>query len=397
MVRARDNSTGEAPAKKESSSTTRGSKATSSVKKKNGSTGVWPCKINGCTKQFAREADLKRHQRTTKLHATSVAGSQCPQCDATFTRTDALRRHQKSRHNGVVIDSETFTYDDDRDDSTSDPMEYDDEEHSGNSGSSSPSLMSPSEKDTRKYRKMRPDQSPTMSSYQRPVYTQTQPRTIKDAPYTTQNHLSSSFGRGHVSPEWDRRVGSRYNEEDSESSSDDDDDSQVDMPAETAPRQLATSYPGAYYTPQYSTSSTASMDYYNMHHTIDKKPRANGYGHWKTSSDRDMSLGPSETAVPPSAGGYSDVKMHGNGFGRERGGYACSASSSREGSIDVHESGDAYSGGIASRYQDATSLRSTLSDYSYYSRPSLRQQDSATRSTVMESSHDPRVTLVATS
>ncbi|TFK42164.1 hypothetical protein BDQ12DRAFT_677731 [Crucibulum laeve] len=73
-----------------------------SPKKKNVATGVWPCKINGCNKQFAREADLKRHQRTTKLH--SMPGFSCPQCDATFTRTDALRRHQKSRHNGVVIE-----------------------------------------------------------------------------------------------------------------------------------------------------------------------------------------------------------------------------------------------------------------------------------------------------
>ncbi|KAL0566005.1 hypothetical protein V5O48_016010 [Marasmius crinis-equi] len=63
-------------------------------------TGIWPCKMNGCTKQFAREADLKRHQRTTKLH--SMPSFACPQCDATFTRTDALRRHQKSRHNGVT-------------------------------------------------------------------------------------------------------------------------------------------------------------------------------------------------------------------------------------------------------------------------------------------------------
>lgn len=39
------------------------------AKKKNVATGVWPCKINGCNKQFAREADLKRHQRTTKLHS----------------------------------------------------------------------------------------------------------------------------------------------------------------------------------------------------------------------------------------------------------------------------------------------------------------------------------------
>ncbi|KAH7886337.1 hypothetical protein F5I97DRAFT_1255370 [Phlebopus sp. FC_14] len=71
-------------------------------KKKVVESGVWPCKMDGCNKQFAREADLKRHQRTTKLH--SVPGFACPQCDATFTRTDALRRHQKSRHNGVVIE-----------------------------------------------------------------------------------------------------------------------------------------------------------------------------------------------------------------------------------------------------------------------------------------------------
>ncbi|KAG2153588.1 uncharacterized protein EDB93DRAFT_1135619 [Suillus bovinus] len=71
-------------------------------KKKVTETGIWPCKIDGCNKQFAREADLKRHQRTTKLH--SVPGFACPQCDATFTRTDALRRHQKSRHNGVIIE-----------------------------------------------------------------------------------------------------------------------------------------------------------------------------------------------------------------------------------------------------------------------------------------------------
>ncbi|KAI9454912.1 hypothetical protein BJY52DRAFT_1282696 [Lactarius psammicola] len=75
-------------------------KKSSSSKK--AETGIWPCKINGCNKEFAREADLKRHQRTTKLH--SQPGFACPQCEATFTRTDALRRHQKSRHNGVIID-----------------------------------------------------------------------------------------------------------------------------------------------------------------------------------------------------------------------------------------------------------------------------------------------------
>jgi len=70
--------------------------------KKKAEIGAWPCKIDGCNKIFAREADLKRHQRTTKLH--SLPGFACPQCEATFTRTDALRRHQKSRHNGVIIE-----------------------------------------------------------------------------------------------------------------------------------------------------------------------------------------------------------------------------------------------------------------------------------------------------
>ncbi|KAF8079130.1 hypothetical protein FPV67DRAFT_1467631 [Lyophyllum atratum] len=93
-------------------------------RKKTVVTGVWPCKINGCNKQFAREADLKRHQRTTKLH--SMPGFSCPQCDATFTRTDALRRHQKSRHNGVVIEP-------------SEPDSKDDVEEDGSSGSQSKS------------------------------------------------------------------------------------------------------------------------------------------------------------------------------------------------------------------------------------------------------------------
>lgn len=38
-------------------------------RKKASGNGLWPCTIDGCNKQFAREADLKRHQRTTKLHS----------------------------------------------------------------------------------------------------------------------------------------------------------------------------------------------------------------------------------------------------------------------------------------------------------------------------------------
>ncbi|KAJ3754652.1 hypothetical protein EV360DRAFT_51200, partial [Lentinula raphanica] len=54
---------------KKETSTTRKKAA---AKAKNVQNGVWPCDMNGCNKQFAREADLKRHQRTTKLH--SVGG-----------------------------------------------------------------------------------------------------------------------------------------------------------------------------------------------------------------------------------------------------------------------------------------------------------------------------------
>lgn len=55
-------------ARKETTTT----KKKAAAKAKNQSNGVWPCEMNGCNKQFAREADLKRHQRTTKLH--SIAG-----------------------------------------------------------------------------------------------------------------------------------------------------------------------------------------------------------------------------------------------------------------------------------------------------------------------------------
>ncbi|KAJ8501647.1 hypothetical protein ONZ45_g12061 [Pleurotus djamor] len=50
----------------------------------------WPCTMEGCGKHFAREADLKRHQRTTKSHSNP-------------TRV----RNAKQRlpgHNGVVIE-----------------------------------------------------------------------------------------------------------------------------------------------------------------------------------------------------------------------------------------------------------------------------------------------------
>ena len=45
------------------------SSASAGGSKKKPDTGSWPCKMDGCKKVFAREADLKRHQRTTKTHS----------------------------------------------------------------------------------------------------------------------------------------------------------------------------------------------------------------------------------------------------------------------------------------------------------------------------------------
>ncbi|KAI1781814.1 hypothetical protein LXA43DRAFT_1188104 [Ganoderma leucocontextum] len=127
MVRAQGKQT---PEEKKDSKKKSATAAANNVKKKP-DTGSWPCKMDGCKKVFAREADLKRHQRTTKTH--SIPGFQCPQCDATFTRTDALRRHQKSRHNGVVIE----------------PIEHENDKQSGEDASSGSRSPSPAESPTR--------------------------------------------------------------------------------------------------------------------------------------------------------------------------------------------------------------------------------------------------------
>lgn len=33
--------------------------------------GAWVCKLDGCNNTYAREADLKRHQRTSRAHPQS--------------------------------------------------------------------------------------------------------------------------------------------------------------------------------------------------------------------------------------------------------------------------------------------------------------------------------------
>ncbi|KAH7106784.1 hypothetical protein BKA62DRAFT_685089 [Auriculariales sp. MPI-PUGE-AT-0066] len=51
---------------------------------------VWHCDIKGCSKFFMREADLRRHQRTSKQHNSKAY--YCG-CGRSFTRQDATRRH----------------------------------------------------------------------------------------------------------------------------------------------------------------------------------------------------------------------------------------------------------------------------------------------------------------
>lgn len=36
---------------------------------------AWVCEIEGCDKKFAREADLRRHQRTAKVHVVPESKS----------------------------------------------------------------------------------------------------------------------------------------------------------------------------------------------------------------------------------------------------------------------------------------------------------------------------------
>lgn len=72
-------------------------------------TPLWPCEINGCGKQFVREADLRRHQRTTKVHANP--NFVCDECGASFTRTDALKRHEKSKSHVARAPSGMFIED----------------------------------------------------------------------------------------------------------------------------------------------------------------------------------------------------------------------------------------------------------------------------------------------
>jgi hypothetical protein len=62
-------------------------------------TKLWKCRIGGCDKTFHRKGDAVRHLQTTAKHngKAVVCG-----CGASFSRHDALKRHQRlcSRHGG---------------------------------------------------------------------------------------------------------------------------------------------------------------------------------------------------------------------------------------------------------------------------------------------------------
>ncbi|KAH9063752.1 hypothetical protein EDB83DRAFT_803431 [Lactarius deliciosus] len=58
-------------------------------------TKLWKCRIGGCNKTFHRKGDAMRHLQTTAKHnGKSVVCN----CGATFSRHDALKRHQRLCH-----------------------------------------------------------------------------------------------------------------------------------------------------------------------------------------------------------------------------------------------------------------------------------------------------------
>ncbi|KAL5535864.1 hypothetical protein ACEPAF_3958 [Sanghuangporus sanghuang] len=67
---------------------------------------IWVCKLNNCSKK--NDSDLMYGvfmlEETVEI-LIPESSSCCPQCDSTFTRTDALKRHQRSRHNSGQIDT----------------------------------------------------------------------------------------------------------------------------------------------------------------------------------------------------------------------------------------------------------------------------------------------------
>ncbi|KAL5533873.1 hypothetical protein ACEPAG_333 [Sanghuangporus baumii] len=67
---------------------------------------IWVCKLNNCNKK--NDSDLMYEVSMLETAAEILISKPsrcCPQCDSTFTRTDALKRHQRSRHNSGQIDT----------------------------------------------------------------------------------------------------------------------------------------------------------------------------------------------------------------------------------------------------------------------------------------------------
>ncbi|KAG6841572.1 hypothetical protein C0991_009607 [Blastosporella zonata] len=107
MVRTNTNQNEPSDDKKETTA-----KKRSAPRKKTVVTGVWPCKINGCNKQFAREADLKRHQRTTKLHSMPTPVRSAMRILQGQMRSEDTRSHgELNQYSGVEVDNDA---DDDR-------------------------------------------------------------------------------------------------------------------------------------------------------------------------------------------------------------------------------------------------------------------------------------------
>ncbi|KAG6811465.1 hypothetical protein H0H92_007288, partial [Tricholoma furcatifolium] len=176
-------------------------KKKSTQKKRIVVTGVWPCKINGCNKQFAREADLKRHQRTTKLHSmpswyVSFFIFDIPRVQLSAALAPAPNVMPLSQeHNGVVIEA----------------SDKDDNEDDGSSGSHSRSATPSSKGKEKESESSTTAQSAPTTQHNGPspyyrqhtlTTTPYVPRQVVMAPHYPQVSLPTSATRLNVPTQW---------------------------------------------------------------------------------------------------------------------------------------------------------------------------------------------------
>lgn len=69
----------------------------------------WPCKLDGCKKQFQREADLRRHQRTSRTHSKAeqyvwrAEGCFSSRADRSLQYVSPMRGYLHTRECATVV------------------------------------------------------------------------------------------------------------------------------------------------------------------------------------------------------------------------------------------------------------------------------------------------------